>query len=113
MLQAFKSTYKISLISLEELIILTLGDFNIDGVRIKNQPGVWVKDKNKFDKIAALGIRISSWVTYHGISINLDPNLEEFKNIVPCGIQNSGVSSINKLNKNLETELEKNSTNSV
>ncbi len=94
--------------ALEDLIILTLSDFNIDGVRIKNQPGVWIRNKNKVDKIASLGIRISSWVTYHGISINLKPNLEEFKNIVPCGIQDSGVTSINKLNKNVSlNELDK------
>ena len=87
--------------ALEELIILSLNDFNIDGVRIKNQPGVWVNTNNRFDKIAALGIRISSWITYHGISINLNPNLEEFKNIVPCGIKNSGITSLYKLNKNV------------
>ena len=97
--------------ALEELIILTLSDFNIDGVRIKNQPGVWVRDKNKFDKIAALGIRISSWVTYHGISINLNPNLEEFKNIVPCGVQDSGVTSLSKLNKNISLNELDNSLN--
>ena len=97
--------------ALEELIILTLSDFNIDGIRIKNQPGVWVKDKNKFDKIAALGIRISSWVTYHGISINLNPNLEEFKNIVPCGVQDSGVTSLSKLNKNISLNELDNSLN--
>ena len=87
--------------ALEELIILSLNDFNIDGVRVKNQPGVWVNTNNRFDKIAALGIRISSWVTYHGISINLNPNLEEFKNIVPCGIKDSGITSLHKLNKNV------------
>ncbi len=85
--------------ALEELIILTISDFNIEGVRITNQPGVWVNTNNRFDKIAALGIRISSWITYHGISINLNPNLEEFKNIVPCGIKDSGITSLYKLNK--------------
>ena len=87
--------------ALEELIILTLSDFNIYGVRIKNQPGVWVNTNNRFDKIAALGIRISSWISYHGISINLNPNLKEFENIVPCGIKDSGVTSLYKLKKNV------------
>ena len=90
--------------ALEELIILSLSDFSIVGVRIKNQPGVWVKNNDRFDKIAALGIRISSWITYHGISINLNPNLEEFKNIIPCGIENSTVTSISKLNKNISLQ---------
>ncbi len=90
--------------ALEELIILSLNDFSIDGVRIKNQPGVWVENNDKFDKIASLGIRISSWITYHGISINLNPNLEEFKNIIPCGIKDSGVTSIYRLKRNISLQ---------
>ena len=84
--------------ALEELIISSLRDFNINGVRVKNQPGVWVKNNGGFDKIAALGIRISSWVSYHGISINLNPNLEEYSNIKPCGIEDGGVTSLHRLN---------------
>ena len=87
--------------ALEELIILTLKDFYINGARINGQPGVWVKDTNGCDKIAALGIRISSWITFHGISINVNPNLDEFNNIVPCGIKNSGVTSFYKLGKKI------------
>ena len=87
--------------ALEELIILTLKDFYIDGARINGQPGVWVKDNSGWDKIAALGIRISSWITFHGISINVNPNLDEFNNIVPCGIKNSGVTSFYKLGKKI------------
>ena len=87
--------------ALEELIILTLKDFYINGGRINGQPGVWVKDNNGCDKIAALGIRISSWITFHGISINVNPNLDEFNNIVPCGIKNSGVTSFYKLGKKI------------
>ena len=87
--------------ALEELIILTLKDFYVYGVRINGQPGVWVKDNNGCDKIAALGIRISSWITFHGISINVNPNLDEFNNIVPCGIKNSGVTSFYKLGKKI------------
>ena len=87
--------------ALEELIILTLKDFYINGARINGQPGVWVKDNNGCDKIAALGIRISSWITFHGISINVNPDLDEFKNIIPCGIKNSGVTSFYKLGKKI------------
>ena len=87
--------------ALEELIILTLNDFHIDGLRINGQPGVWAKDSNGCNKIAALGIRISSWITFHGISINVNPNLDEFDNIVPCGIKNSGVTSFYKLGKKI------------
>ena len=102
--------------ALEELIILTLKDFYINGIRINGQPGVWVKDNNEYNKIASLGIRISSWITFHGISINVNPNLDEFNNIVPCGITNAGVTSFYKLSKKislkeLDISLKKNFNN--
>ncbi len=90
--------------ALEELIISSLSDFNINGMRVKNQPGVWVRNNNGFHKIAALGIRISSWISYHGISINLNPNLEEFRNIIPCGIQDGGVTSLHRLNAKISLQ---------
>ena len=102
--------------ALEEWIILTLEDFDIHGVRLKNKPGVWVINKdNSYDKIAALGVRISSWVSWHGISINVNPNLEQFKNIVPCGIQDGGVTSLYNLEnissfQHLDNNLNKNFT---
>ena len=102
--------------ALEEWIILTLEDFDIHGVRLENKPGVWVINKdNRYDKIAALGVRISSWVSWHGISINVNPNLEEFKNIVPCGIQDGGVTSLYNLEnissfEHLDNNLSKNFT---
>ena len=102
--------------ALEEWIILTLEDFDIHGVRLENKPGVWVINKDySYDKIAALGVRISSWVSWHGISINVNPNLEEFKNIVPCGIQDGGVTSLYNLEnissfQHLDNNLSKNFT---
>ena len=91
--------------ALEEWIILTLKDFNIVGERLENKPGVWVANKSKgYDKIAALGVRISSWVSWHGISININPNLEEFKNIIPCGINDGGVTSLYNLNRKITFE---------
>ena len=85
--------------ALEELMILTLSDFSLNGTRIKNKPGVWIKNNNHYDKIGALGIRISGWVTFHGISININPNLDVFKNIVPCGVTDGGITSLHKLDK--------------
>ena len=102
--------------ALEEWIILTLEDFDIHGVRLENKPGVWVINKdNSYDKIAALGVRISSWVSWHGISINVNPNLEEFKNIFPCGIHEGGVTSLYNLEnissfEHLDNKLSKNFT---
>ena len=88
--------------ALEEWIILTLRDFNLEGTRLEQKPGVWIKNNdNSYNKIAALGVRISSWVTWHGISINLNPDLNAFGNIVPCGILNEGVTSFKNLDINV------------
>ena len=100
--------------SLEEWIILTLKDFSINGKRLKNKPGVWIKSKkNHYNKIAALGIRITSWISWHGISINLNPDINNYKNIIPCGVSDGGITSISNLNKNitfdqLDQSLQKN-----
>ncbi|MDA9816196.1 lipoyl(octanoyl) transferase LipB [Alphaproteobacteria bacterium] len=83
---------------LEAWIIQTLACFSIDGQRREGLPGVWVVRKdlnqpNRVDKIAAIGVRISKWVTMHGIAINIDPDLTAFNGIVPCGVTDGGVTS--------------------
>jgi lipoyl(octanoyl) transferase len=91
--------------ALEELIILSLNDFSVKGVRLLNKPGVWVKNKHKkYDKIAALGVRISSWISWHGISINVNPDLNNYNNIIPCGNLDGGVTSLHSLNKKISME---------
>ena len=75
---------------LEQLIIDILGDYGIIANRKKGLTGVWVKDK----KIAALGVRISRWVTMHGFSININPDLKYYKSIIPCGIEGCGITSM-------------------
>ena len=75
---------------LEQLIIDILGDYGIIANRKKGLTGVWVKDK----KIAALGVRISRWVTMHGFSININPDLKYYKSIIPCGIEDYGITSM-------------------
>ena len=99
--------------NLELWIISTLARFSIKGTIIKDNPGVWVKKKEQYFKIASIGIRISKWITWHGISINLDPDLNFFKQIIPCGNKNGDVTSIVKecvnINlKKLDDELIKN-----
>ena len=73
---------------LEEWVIRTLARFNVRGERRDGRIGIWVaRGGGREDKIAAIGVRVRHWVTYHGIAINLDPALEHFAGIVPCGIE--------------------------
>ena len=86
--------------ALEEWIIRTLAAFNVRGERREDRVGVWVKrpetGEGCEDKIAALGIRVRRWVTFHGVSLNVEPDLSHFGGIVPCGIseQRYGVTSL-------------------
>jgi lipoyl(octanoyl) transferase len=80
---------------LEEWVIRALGQFNLRGERRRDRIGIWVvKPGGREAKIAALGVRVRRWVTYHGVAINLDPDLEHFAGIVPCGISGFGVTSL-------------------
>ena len=78
---------------LEDVIIATLAEFGISGERREDRVGVWVRRVAREDKIAALGIRVRKGVTFHGLSINLDPDLSHFDGIVPCGVSDHGVTS--------------------
>ncbi len=84
--------------ALEEWIIRTLASFNVSAGRRDDAVGIWVKRPEKGlgreDKIAAIGIRVRRWVTFHGIALNVDPVLEHFSGIVPCGIRSQGVTSL-------------------
>ena len=89
--------------NLEAWIIYTLAEFNVVGQSRSGRVGIWVerpdKPKNingliKEEKIAAIGVRLKKWVTFHGLSINVDPNLSHFQGIVPCGIKEHGVTSL-------------------
>jgi lipoyl(octanoyl) transferase len=80
---------------LEEWLIRTLDAFNVRGERREGRVGIWVVRKGgREDKIAALGIRVRRGITFHGISLNVDPDLEHFSGIVPCGIQEHDVTSL-------------------
>ncbi len=89
--------------ALEEVVIRTLDSMNVKGERREDRVGVWVRRPEKpllpdgtmsEDKIAALGIRLRRWVSFHGLSINVDPDLGHFTGIVPCGISAYGVTSL-------------------
>lgn len=83
---------------LENWVIEILAEFGIKGEIRKGRVGIWVVDKNGDEKkIAALGIKIKKWVSYHGIAINLNPDLAGFDNIVPCGIKEFGVTTMKEI----------------
>ena len=79
---------------LEQWLIETLALFNVKGERREGRVGIWVQRGLREDKIAALGVRIKRWVTFHGVSLNVDPDLTHFNGIVPCGISQHGVTSL-------------------
>ncbi|MEO0035283.1 MAG: lipoyl-protein ligase [Pseudomonadota bacterium] len=80
---------------LEEWLIRTLACFAVKGERRPGRVGVWVdRGGGREDKIAAIGVRVRRWVTFHGIALNVDPNLDHYRGIVPCGIAEHGVTSL-------------------
>ncbi|MEM1200271.1 MAG: lipoyl(octanoyl) transferase LipB [Pseudomonadota bacterium] len=93
-----KKDVRVFVAALERWIIATLADFNVTGERREDRVGVWVRrpelGAEREDKIAAIGIRLKRWVSFHGISINVEPELEHFSGIVPCGVADHGVTSL-------------------
>ena len=82
---------------IEEWIIRSLKDINVNAVNDKNHVGIWIKDKNSLKKISSIGLRVRKGITFHGISINLNPNLENFKGINPCGNDPKDVTSLEEI----------------
>jgi lipoyl(octanoyl) transferase len=83
---------------LEEWIIRTLARFEVRGERRDGRVGIWVvRPSGTEEKIAAIGVRVRRWVTYHGLALNVDPELEHYRGIVPCGIAAHGVTSLAEL----------------
>ena len=90
---------------LEEWIIQTLAELSVESFRRKGRVGIWVNHPIKGEsKIAAIGLRVRKWVSFHGISINLDPNLDHYQGIVPCGIGDYGVTSLKDLGIDIAME---------
>ncbi len=83
---------------IENWIIATLESFNITGQIVPGRVGVWVQrpelGSDRLDKIAAIGIRVRRWVSFHGISVNVEPSLDHYDGIIPCGIRDQGVTSM-------------------
>jgi lipoyl(octanoyl) transferase len=83
---------------LEEWVIRTLAHFGVCGERRAGRVGIWVaQNAGREEKIAAIGVRVRQWVTYHGVALNIEPDLENYRGIIPCGIAEHGVTSLAKL----------------
>ena len=94
---------------IEQTIVETLKDYKIETFPDKNNIGIWYNDNSKFKKIAAIGVRVSKWIAYHGFSINIDNDLKKYEAIIPCGIKDKGVTSLKKIKdqnyKGIENKL--------
>lgn len=105
-LREYKKSISWYMRTLEQIIIDTLSEFNIQADRKNGLTGVWYKN----EKIAALGVRVSKWITMHGFSLNINPDLNYYKSIIPCGIFEYGVTSMSKI---LNEDVDKESVKSV
>ena len=97
---------------IEKTIIETLKYYQIDSFPDKDNVGVWYNDNSKIKKIAAIGVRVSKWIAYHGFSININNDLRKYNAIIPCGIKDKGVINLKNIKdqnyKNIENVLIKN-----
>ena len=82
---------------IEKTIIQTLKFYKIETFPDKDNIGIWYKYNNEVKKIAAIGIRVSKWIAYHGFSININNDLENYKKIIPCGISDKGVTNLKNI----------------
>jgi len=82
---------------IENTIIDTLKEYNIDSFSDRKNVGIWIEKSKKIKKIAAIGIRVKKWIAYHGFSINVDNDLKNYNKIIPCGIINKEVTNLKKI----------------
>jgi lipoyl(octanoyl) transferase len=83
---------------IEKTIIESLSEYNIQSFGDPKNIGIWINDKTDTKKIAAIGIKVSKWIAYHGFAINIDNNLKKYANIIPCGISDKGVTNLKEIN---------------
>ena len=92
---------------IEKTIIDTLQFFNIKTFSDKENIGIWYKNSKQTKKVAAIGVRISKWIAYHGFSININNNLDKYKAIIPCGIKDKGVTNLKQIKDQDYNKLDK------
>ena len=84
---------------IEKSIINSLNEYNINSENDRKNVGIWYRENNKLNKIAAIGIRVKRWIAYHGFSINIKNDLNSYKKIIPCGVLNRGVTNLANIKK--------------
>ena len=84
---------------IEKSIIDTIKFYEIDTFADKKNIGIWFNKKNKIEKVAAIGVRVSKWIAYHGFSINIDNDLSKYNSIIPCGIKDKSVTNLTNIKK--------------
>jgi lipoyl(octanoyl) transferase len=82
---------------IEKTIIESLAVFKIDSFGDPKNIGIWINNKNKTKKVAAIGVRVRKWIAYHGFAININNNLEKYENIIPCGISDKGITNLKEI----------------
>jgi lipoyl(octanoyl) transferase len=83
---------------IEKTIIESLSEYNINSFGDPKNIGIWINDKTEIKKVAAIGVRISKWIAYHGFAININNDLTKYENIIPCGISDKSVTNLKKIN---------------
>ena len=83
---------------IEKTIIVSLSEFNIKSFGDPKNIGIWIDDKNDTKKVAAIGVRVSKWIAYHGFAININNDLTKYQNIIPCGILDKSVTNLKEIN---------------
>ena len=91
---------------IEKTIIETIKFYNIETFADKKNIGIWFQDKSDIKKVAAIGVRVSKWIAYHGFSININNDLTKYSSIIPCGIKDKGVTNLKKIKNQNYDELE-------
>ena len=84
-------------IKIENSIIESLKELKISSFSDRKNIGIWIENKNKIEKIAAIGIKVKKWIAFHGFSLNISNEMHEYEKIIPCGIKDRGVTSLNKI----------------
>ena len=102
---------------IENTIIESLFEYNIKSFGDPKNIGIWVNNKNSIEKVAAIGVRISKWIAYHGFAININNDLIKYQSIIPCGISDKGVTNLKSINNqnynNLNDVIVKNFTKNL